>query len=141
MTDIVQLERDLTQQIAAAPDVRALDEVRVSALGKKGSIAELLKTLGGMTPDERKINGPLFNGLRDRVAEAIAGRKMQLEGQALEAQLLTERVDVTLPAPEIPEGSIHPVSHVRDELIAIFANLDFNVAEGPDIETDDYNFT
>src|ERR1700739_4751518 len=114
MTDIAQLERDLTQQIAAAPDARALDEVRVSALGKKGSIAELLKALGGMTPEERKTHGPLFNGLRDRVAEAIARRKKQLEDQMLEAQLLTERVDVTLPAQEIPQGSIHPVSHVRD---------------------------
>src|SRR5256885_4275662 len=128
MTDIAELEGELLAGIANAKDERALDEVRVSALGKKGSIAELLKTLGGMTPDERKINGPLFNGLRDRVAEAIAGRKMQLEGQALEAQLLTEGVDVTLPAPEISEGSIHPVSHVRDQLIAIFADLDFKVA-------------
>src|SRR5256885_13737421 len=98
MTDIAQLDRDLMQQIVAAPDARALDEVRVSALGKKGSVAELLKTLGAMTPEERKINGPLFNGLRDRIAEAIAARKTALEEQALEAQLLTERVDVTLPA-------------------------------------------
>lgn len=141
MTDIAQLERDLMQQVAVAPDLRALDEVRVSALGKKGSVAELLKTLGGMTPEERKISGPLFNGLRDRVAEAVAARKRQLEDQAVEAQLLTQRVDVTLPAPELPEGSIHPVSHVRDELTAIFADLDFRVAEGPDIETDDHNFT
>lgn len=141
MTDIAQLERDLMQQVAVAPDLRALDEVRVSALGKKGSVAELLKTLGGMTPEERKISGPLFNGLRDRVAEAVAARKRQLEDQAVEAQLLTQRVDVTLPAPEVPEGSIHPVSHVRDELTAIFADLDFRVAEGPDIETDDHNFT
>ena len=86
MTDIAQLERDLLHQIAAAPDARALDDVRVSALGKKGSIAELLKTLGGMSPEERKINGPLFNGLRDRIAEAIAARKQELEDQALEAK-------------------------------------------------------
>jgi phenylalanyl-tRNA synthetase alpha chain len=141
MTDIAQLERDLMQQIAAARDGRALEDVRVTALGKKGSVAELLKTLGGMTPEQRKIQGPLLNGLRDRAADAIARRKRELEDEALEARLMSERVDTTLPAPETPEGSIHPVSHVRDELIAIFADLDFKVAEGPDVETDEYNFS
>ena len=141
MTDIAELERELRAAIAAATDERALDEVRVSALGKKGTIAELLKSLGGMTPDERKANGPLFNGLRDRVTEAVAARKKQLEDAALDVRLQSERVDVTLPAPEIPRGTIHPVSHVMDEIIAILADLDFRVAVGPDIETEDYNFT
>src|ERR1051326_1248515 len=141
MTDIAELERELRAAIAAATDERALDEVRVSALGKKGTIAELLKSLGGMTPDERKANGPLFIGLRDRVTEAIAARKKQLEDAALDARLQSERVDVTLPAPEIPRGTIHPVSPVMDEIIAILADLDFRVAVGPDIETEDYNFT
>jgi phenylalanyl-tRNA synthetase alpha chain len=141
MTDIAELEGDLTRAIAGAADERALEELRVAALGKKGSVAELLKTLGTMSPEERKINGPLFNGLRDSVAAAIAARKRQLEDAALDARLQSERVDVTLPAPEIPRGTIHPVSHVRDEIIAILADLDFRVAEGPDIETDDYNFT
>ena len=126
---------------AGAADERALGDVRVAALGKKGSVAELLKTLGSMSPDERKTNGPVFNGLRDSIAAAIAARKKQLENVALDARLQSERVDVTLPAPEIPRGTIHPVSHVRDEIIAILADLDFKVAEGPDIETDDYNFT
>src|SRR4051812_8425584 len=141
MTDIAALEGDIRAAIASAKDERALDEVRVSALGKKGAIAELLKTLGGMSPDERKTNGPLFNGLRDRVTDAIAQRKKQLEDVALDARLQSERVDVTLPAPEIPHGTIHPVSHVKDEIIAILADLDFKVAEGPDVETEDYNFT
>jgi phenylalanyl-tRNA synthetase alpha chain len=141
MTDLASSERDILLRIAAAEDERALDEVRVAALGKKGSIAELLKTLGAMSPDERKIKGPLFNTLRDRVADSIALRKKALEDAALDARLQSERVDVTLPAPEIPRGTIHPVSHVRDEIIAILADLDFKVAEGPDIETDDYNFT
>jgi phenylalanyl-tRNA synthetase alpha chain len=141
MTDISELERSLTRAIAGAADERALEDVRVAALGKKGSVAELLKTLGSMSPEERKANGPLFNGLRDSIAGAIAARKKQLEDAALDARLQSERVDVTLPAPEIPRGTIHPVSHVRDEVIAILADLDFKVAEGPDIETDDYNFT
>src|SRR5215468_2785299 len=133
MTDIAQLERDLFAAIADAKDERALEDLRVSALGKKGSIAELLKMLGGMSPEERKINGPLFNGLRDRASEAIATRKKALEDAALDARLRSERVDVTLPAPEIPRGTIHPVSHVKDEIIAILADLDFRVAEGPDV--------
>jgi len=141
MADIAELERDLLAAVDAAKDERALDEVRVSALGKKGSIAELLKTLGAMSPEERKANGPLFNGLRDKVADAIAARKRTLEEAALDVRLHAERVDVTLPAPEIPRGTTHPVSHVKDEIIAILADLDFKVAEGPDIETDDYNFT
>jgi len=141
MTDIVQLERDLTSAVQAADNERALDDVRVAALGKKGSIAELLKTLGTMSPEERKAKGVLFNGLRDRVAEAIAARKKTLEDSSLDARLASERVDVTLPAPEFPRGTIHPVSQVTDEIVAIFADLGFAVAEGPDVETDDYNFT
>ena len=115
--------------------------MRVSALGKKGSISELLKTLGAMSPDERKANGPLFNTLRDRVAAAIAARKAPLEEEALDARLAFERVDVTLPARPEPAGTVHPVSQVLDEVTAIFADLGFAVAEGPDIEFDDYNFT
>ena len=120
MTDLAQLERDILAGLEAAKDERALDELRVAALGKKGSIAELLKGLGGMSPDERKINGPLFNGLRDRVTAAITARKAALEAAALDQRLASERVDVTLPAPEIPRGTIHPVSQVKNEIFAIF---------------------
>jgi phenylalanyl-tRNA synthetase alpha chain len=141
MTDIVQLEAELTAAISAAANERALEEVRVAALGKKGTIAELLKTLGSMTPDERKANGPKFNGLRDRIQDAIAAHKKALEDAVLDQRLQSERVDVTLPASDAPRGTVHPVSQVRDELVAIFADLDFKVAEGPDVETDDYNFT
>jgi phenylalanyl-tRNA synthetase alpha chain len=141
MTDLAELERDLSAAIRSAPDERALEELRVAALGKKGSIAELLKSLGAMSPEARKTNGPLFNTLRDRIAAAIAARKTALDAAALEAKLHTERVDVTLPAAEIPRGTVHPVSHVMEEIVAILADLDFKVVEGPDIETDDYNFT
>jgi len=100
-----------------------------------------LKTLGGMSPDERKANGPLFNTLRDRVTDAIAARKSELANAALNARLASERIDVTLPVRPEPQGTIHPVSQVLDEVTAIFADLGFAVAEGPDIEFDDYNFT
>ena len=141
MSDIQTLERDLLGAIAGAGDEAALEQVRVAALGKKGSISELLKTLGGMSPEERKEKGPLINGLRDRVSEAIAARKSALQEHALNARLASERIDVTLPARPEPQGTIHPVSQVLDEITAIFADLGFAVAEGPDVEFDDYNFT
>ena len=141
MTDIVQLERDLLAAVSEAKNERALDDVRVSALGKKGAIAELLKTLGSMSPDERKTKGAQFNALRDKVADAIAARKSELERASLDTRLSSERVDVSLPAAEAPRGTVHPVSQVKDEITAIFGDLGFMVAEGPDIESDDYNFT
>ena len=141
MTDLTRLEADLLAQVAAAADLAALDEVRVAALGKQGSISGLLKSLGAMTPDERKVQGPEINGLRDRVAAAIAERKGALEAQALSAKLAAERLDLSLPAPPRRKGSVHPTMQVMDEVIAIFAELGFAVAEGPDIEDDFHNFT
>ena len=141
MSDVQDLEASILDSIAKASDEAALEAVRVAALGKKGSISELLKSLGGMSPDERKANGPKFNGLRDCVAGAIAARKAALGDEALNARLAFEKIDVTLPARPEATGSIHPVSQVLDEVIAIFADLGFAVAEGPDVEFDDYNFT
>jgi phenylalanyl-tRNA synthetase alpha chain len=143
MTDLSTLERDLLGQVEAASDEAALEAVRVSALGKKGTVSDLLKTLGGMTPDERREKGPLINGLRDKVQGAIATRKEALAEAALDARLASERIDVTLPVREGPEtrGRIHPITQVMDELSAIFADMGFSIAEGPDIETDYLNFT
>jgi phenylalanyl-tRNA synthetase alpha chain len=143
MPDIAHLEAELTAAVANANDEAALEAVRVAALGKSGSISALLKTLGTMTPDERKQQGPLINGLKDRIGAAIAARKEALAAAAVDARLNRESVDVTLPARESPAelGRIHPISQVTDELTAIFADMGFAVAEGPDIETDDYNFT
>jgi phenylalanyl-tRNA synthetase alpha chain len=143
MSDIAKLESEILSAISAAADEAALEAVRVGALGKKGSISELLGTLGKMTPDERKAQGPLINGLKERVTAAIAARKTELADKALDARLNTETVDVTLPVREAPAemGRVHPITQVTDELTAIFADMGFAVAEGPDIETDDYNFT
>src|SRR5882762_5787707 len=104
MTDISSLERQILDSVAQAGDDAALEAVRVGALGKKGSVSELLKTLGSMSPDERKANGPLFNTLRDRVGAAIAERKQRLADEALNARLAIERIDVTLPARPEPQG-------------------------------------
>src|SRR5262245_45466349 len=143
MPDIAELETQIMTSVAAASDEAALEAARVSALGKKGTVSELLKTLGTMSPDERKDKGPLINGLKDRVNEAITARRQALKNAALDQRLNTETVDVTLPVREPPSevGRVHPISQVVDELTAIFADMGFAVAEGPDIETDAYNFT
>ena len=143
MSDIVKLEKDILANVAAAKDETALEAVRIAALGKNGAVSALLKTLGTMSADERKTQGPAINGLKDRVSESIAQRKDALGAAALDARLNTETVDVTLPVRETPAetGRVHPITQVTDELTAIFADMGFAVAEGPDIETDDYNFT
>ena len=143
MSDLDTLETSIMADIAAASDEQAIEAVRVGAIGKKGSVSELLKTLGRMTPDERKEMGPRINGLRDRVAEALASRRQELRDAAIDARLARETVDVTLPVHGAPveRGRIHPISQVIDEIAAIFGDLGFSIAEGPDIETDYYNFT
>ncbi len=143
MSDLTSLEKSLATEIAAAASEDALEAVRVAALGKKGSVSALLATLGSMAPEARKEAGAAINALKDRVTEALAARKAVLKDAALDARLAAERVDVTLPVPDaaLETGRIHPISQVLDELTAIFADLGFAVAEGPDVESDDYNFT
>ncbi len=143
MSDIGSLEQQILADVAAAADEAALEAVRVAALGRNGTITALLKTLGAMTPDERRVQGPLINGLKDKVTDALTARRDALKNAALDARLNTETVDVTLPVrePLTDQGRIHPISQVIDELTAIFADMGFAVAEGPDIETDDLNFT
>ena len=143
MSDHDALEQSLLSAIAAASDEAAIEAVRIEALGKKGSISELLKSLGAMSADERTSAGPAINGLKERVGNALQARKGDLTDAAINARLVTEKVDVTLPVPQSPaeRGRIHPISQVIDEITAIFGDLGFAIAEGPDIETDYYNFT
>lgn len=140
-TDLDQLRAELLASIDASSGVDALDAVRVHALGKQGAVTGLLKTLGGMSPEERQETGPRIHALREAVTDAIAARKAALEGAALEAKLAAETLDMTLPADSVPAGSVHPVSQVMDELAEIFADLGFAVATGPEIEDDWHNFT
>jgi len=141
MQNLETTERDALTRIDAALDEGSLEAIRIELLGKKGSISELLKGLGALSPDERKTFGAQVNAMRDRVSARLADRKAQLGDMAMEARLASERVDVTLsPRPEL-SGRIHPVSQILDEAIAIFADMGFSIAEGPDIELDDYNFT
>jgi len=143
MSDIDTIERTVLAAVGAAADEASLESVRVSALGKKGTVSELLKTLGTMSPAERQTAGPAINGLKDRINEALAARRTLLREEALQQRLAAEAVDVTLPVRRSPldTGRIHPVSQVIDEITAICSDLGFSIAEGPDIETDYYNFT
>ena len=141
MSDILALHAEINAAIDAAPDLAALEAVRVSALGKSGSVSALLKSLGAMSPDERRERGPAINGLRDAVAARIAAGREALEAQALDVQLKAEALDLTLPPPPARRGSLHPTLRTLDEMIAIFAEMGFAVAEGPDIEDDWHNFT
>ena len=142
-TQIETLRRELSAAIAAAGDETALEAVRVAALGKKGSVSALLATLGGMAPEERKSAGPAINGLKTEIAALIEARGGELKRLALEARLEAETLDVTLPLPPAPtaRGRIHPISQTIDEITAIFSDMGFSIAEGPDIETDYFNFT
>jgi phenylalanyl-tRNA synthetase alpha chain len=142
-TDLEGIEQALLGDIAGASDVSSIEQVRISALGKKGRMAELMATLGSLPNEEKKAFGAAVNAVKTRVTEALEARKSLLDRAATTAKLASERADITLPvrAGSLSEGRIHPVSQVFDEIIEIFADMGFSVAEGPDIETDDLNFT
>lgn len=139
MADLADTE-SLLPKIGEA-DAAELESLRVSLLGKQGSITALLKTLGGMSPDERLVQGPRIQGVREAVTNAIAARKAALDRADLDARLARETLDMTLPAEAAPHGSVHPVSQVLDEMAEIFADLGFAVATGPEIEDQWHNFT
>jgi len=143
MSDLKTLETEILAAIDSAADEAALEAVRVGAIGKKGSISEQMKTLGKMSPEERQTMGPALNGLKVSITDAINARKDVLKRAGIEQRLKTETVDVSLPVRQSPSqaGRIHPISQVVDEITAIFSDMGFSIAEGPDIETDYYNFT
>ena len=126
--------------IAGAGDESALEELRVQAVGKKGEISLQMRELGRMTPEERQVMGPKLNALKDEINSALAAKKAALADAALDERLRAEWLDVTLPVRPQRQGTIHPVSQVWEECTAIFADMGFSVAEGPQVETDWYNF-
>lgn len=135
------LKSELTATINAANDLVALESARVAALGKKGKITEMLKGLGALDPEARKVQGAALNVIRDEVSALIDAREATLKTAALDAKLKTETVDVTLPARDLARGKIHPISQTMEDITTIFAQMGFTVAEGPDIEDDFHNFT
>ena len=140
MENLDQLKTDLLSQVEAA-DLAALEDLRVSALGKSGTITEMVKGIGQLPPEDRRDAGQQLNVLKNTVAEAIDARKDVLEAEALDASLATDRIDVTLPQRPEGVGRIHPISQTIDEMVAIFCEMGFTVAEGPHIESDFNNFT
>ena len=126
--------------VADAADEAAIEDLRVKAVGKKGEISLKMRELGKMTPEERQVAGPALNALKDEINSALSAKKMALADAALDARLKDEWLDVTLPARGRGVGSVHPISQVTEEVTAIFADMGFAVAEGPQIESDWYNF-
>ena len=131
----------LVASIHSASTLDELEDIRITALGKKGTITGLMKSLGSLDPDKRKEAGQLLNAIKEEVASAIDVRKVTMEDAALETQLNRDRVDVTLPVRPESNGSIHPITQTIDELTAIFCEMGFTVADGPHIESDYYNFS
>ena len=126
--------------IANSGDEASLENLRVQALGKKGEISLQMRELGKMSPQERQTAGPALNALKDEINAALSAKKSALSDAALDARLRCEWLDVTLPARDRPMGTIHPITQVTEEVTAIFADMGFGVEDGPQIESDWYNF-
>ena len=141
MQELEALRAELLGSFEQAADLSALDQARVTALGKKGRLTERMKGLGALEPDARKAAGQELNRLKGELTEALDARRAALEGGALDARLGAEKVDITLPVRPESEGRIHPISQVLDEMAAIFGDMGFAIVEGPDIEDDFHNFT
>jgi phenylalanyl-tRNA synthetase alpha chain len=143
MTEITTLASEAERAVAAAETLDALEEARLSVLGKKGWLSAALKELGSLTPDERKQRAQTLNEVKEKLTAAIEARRTALADAAINARLKAETWDMTLPINESAEmqGRIHPVSQVIDEITEIFAAMGFSIAEGPDIEDDFHNFT
>ncbi|TJZ91131.1 phenylalanine--tRNA ligase subunit alpha [Paracoccus gahaiensis] len=140
MDDLTPLRQQWLDRISGASDPAAIEEVRLAALGKKGEISLKMRELGKMSPEERQTTGKALNAVRDEIDAALRARKLSLEDAALDARLRDEWLDVTLPGRPRRQGTLHPISQVTEEVTAIFADMGFAVAEGPQVESDWYNF-
>ncbi len=141
MSNIEALKKELVETVKAANDIAALEEVRVTALGKKGKVTDMMKTLGKLAPDERKQMGQALNLLKDEISAEIEARATLLRQKEMAARLENETIDITLSPRPFPQGTLHPITRTLEELAAIFADMGFAVAEGPEIEDDFHNFT
>src|SRR5476651_2783884 len=141
MDDLSTIRSEALDAVGKAADLAALDAVRVAALGKKGSVTGLMKTLGGLAPEQRRAFGAEVNQLKGEIEAALEARKSKLGASVLAARLASERIDVSLPARPEGTGTLHPIGQVMDEVAAIFGEMGFTWAEGPDIEDDWHNFT
>jgi phenylalanyl-tRNA synthetase alpha chain len=141
MSDLSTIRSEAMSAVESAADLAALDAARVAVLGKKGTVTGLMKTLGGMAPEQRKEFGAAVNTLKSEIEAALEARKGLLGSAALSARLAAEKIDISLPARPEGQGSLHPIGQVMDEVAAIFGEMGFTWAEGPDIEDDWHNFS
>ena len=135
-----QIRQEALEEIENAVQPRILEELKVKYIGKKGKLTELSRTMGSLSPEERPAFGQKLNNLRKQLEEAFEKKEKEIKDRLLSERLESERIDVTIPAPAAQTGSLHPLSIVRNELIEIFVRMGFDVAEGPEVETDYYNF-
>ena len=141
MQDYEQLKNEILKKIDKSFTLEGLEDVRVESLGKKGSLSLLMKQLGSIEPDKRRETGQKLNLIQKEVLATIENKKEVLRKDHINKKLANESVDITLPIRPETHGKIHPLSKTMDEVISIFAQMGFTVAEGPDIESDYYNFT
>jgi phenylalanyl-tRNA synthetase alpha chain len=141
MSNLEALKKEIVDTVKAANDIASLEEVRVTALGKKGRVTDLMKSLGTLSPDERREMGQALNRLKDEISAEIDAKATALKNAQLNARLQNEKLDITLSTRPERKGVIHPISQTIEEMIAIFADMGFSVAEGPEIEDDFHNFT
>src|SRR6201999_1545716 len=138
--DLLALRTETDKALAAAPDLRAWDAVRIAVLGRNGSLTGMLRDLGKTPPEQRKDRGAALNRLKDALTSSIETRKTELEDAALDARLLSERIDPTLPPRPRDAGLIHPIARTMEEIAAIFGAMGCSVVDGPDVGGDWYNF-
>ena len=134
MENLDDLQNELVAAVNAAATLGAIEEIRISALGRKGRVTSLMKGLGALAPDERRAAGQSLNVVKSVVTDALESRRDALSEAELDAALARDRVDITLTARPENEGRLHPISQTIDEIIAIFGEMGFALAEGPDIE-------
>lgn len=140
MSNFAELKTELTAQIQAANDLEKLEQARVHVLGKKGKLTEQMKTLGSMDAETRKTAGPALNAIKEEITALIKTQEDGLKRQAMAEKLSKETIDITLPIRQEKKGAIHPISRTIEEMLTIFADMGFEVREGPDIEDEWHNF-
>ena len=140
MVDFTKLEQEITNSLSKVTDLESLKECRIKYLGKKGEISLLMKELTNLSSEDRKKQAEILNTLKNKILSLIEDKTEELNDRNLNEKLTSETLDVTLPVSS-SLGSIHPITQVIEEVVTIFGDLDFYVAEGPEVETDYNNFT
>lgn len=140
MDELLKIQEEALAKIAACADAKELNDLRVFYLGKKGPIQAAMKSMKTMAPEERKTFGQVSNKTKQEIGQAIEEKKAYLEEKALNERLLAEDIDISLPGNRLPVGSVHPLTRVKEDLEELFLGMGYKVAEGPEVESDHFNF-